>query len=58
MSHHPTPPLDTQTIIHEIQKVTQEPEKTKVRRVEQGKEFFQQYSFQKAILELDELFEV
>jgi hypothetical protein len=57
MSHHPILPVDSQSILNEIKKEVPSTEKTGVCRVEQGKEFFQNYTFQDAILELDELFD-
>ncbi|MFX0171945.1 MAG: hypothetical protein ACFE9L_08495 [Candidatus Hodarchaeota archaeon] len=56
VSHHPIMPIDSQSILNEIKKEILNTEKAGVCRVEQGKEFFQNYTFQDAILELDELF--
>ncbi|MFX0052188.1 MAG: hypothetical protein ACFFAJ_10330 [Candidatus Hodarchaeota archaeon] len=57
MSHNPILPIDSQSILNEIKQEISPKEKTEVCRVEQGKEFFQNYTFQDAIMELDELFD-
>jgi hypothetical protein len=57
MVHQRLSPLDSQNIIQEIQKVATHTEKIVVHRLEQGEDFFKDYSFKEAILELDELFD-
>ena len=59
MVNNPIVPLDNFNIFQEVEKTKEKTNKglnTTVRRVEQGKETFANYSFSDAVQELDELF--
>ena len=59
MVNNPIIPLDNFNILQEVEKTKERTNKgkdTTVRRVEQGKETFINYTFSDAVQELDELF--
>ncbi len=57
MTDKPTSLLDNYNILQEIQNTISQKENATIHRMEQREEFFQNYSFQDAILKLDKLFD-